>query len=66
MNIINVISIQNLVLFNYTSTMISYFSFLPEKCQVKFTKDTNIIELKSEDVGVCNVIVGSSSIKDTC
>lgn len=66
MNIINFISIRNPILLNYTSTVISYFSFLPENCQVKFTKDTNIIELRSEYAGFCNVIVASSSVHDTC
>lgn len=54
MYIINVNSVQNPVLFSYTSTVICYFSFLPENCQVKFTKETNTIELKCEDAEFCN------------
>lgn len=66
MNIINVILIKSPVLFSYSSTVISYFSFLPENCKVNFTKDTMTIEFKGGDAGFCNVIIGSPSMQDTC
>lgn len=65
MNIIYVIlSIQNPVVFSYT--IVIFFLFLPESCQVKFTKDTNNIKIKSEDAGFCNVITGFPSMQNIC
>lgn len=62
---ININPPQNPVLYSYISTVMSYFLFLPECCQVKFTKQTNIIVLNWEDSIFRNVIIGSLNVHST-